>query len=258
MPSSALWCLRLTVALQCFAAGRIAWVAGSTVNGWLFMRAGFPESVGGTIDQVAAALLLFISAAIIIYPKRSFCFLAAGWMFALALTTYLNPGTSVDSLALFAHAVRFMAPLCLAFVLPSTKSELFEDLKVSQTTAWLLLLGASSTFIAHGIEAFEHYGRFIDLLIGSASRVGLKLSQSNAETTLTVIGVQDFLLVALLLLRRWRWVAGWMAFWGFATALSRMTTMGSGSWHQTAVRVANGGVPLAIFLAWRPLFRPNS
>ena len=138
------------------------------------------------------------------------------------------------------------------------KSELFEDLKVSQTTAWLLLLGASSTFIAHGIEAFEHYGRFVDLLIGSASRVGLRLSQSSAETALTVIGVQDFLLVALLLLRRWRWVAGWMAFWGFATALSRMTTMGSGSWHQTAVRVANGGVPLAIFLAWRPLFRPNS
>ena len=222
------------------------------------MKAGLPEHIGGSVDQIAAALLSCISIAVLLRPSKVACLLAAGWMFAVALATYLNPGTSVDSLSLFAHAVRFTAPLCLAFSLPSAKSQLFESTKISQTTVWLLLLGASSTFIAHGIEAFEHYGRFVDLLIGSANRVGLKLSQSNAEATLTVIGVQDFLLVALLLLRRWRWVAGWMAFWGFATALSRMTTMGSGSWHQTAVRVANGGVPLAIFLAWRPLFRPNS
>ncbi|MDE0892945.1 MAG: hypothetical protein OSB14_12240, partial [Planctomycetota bacterium] len=122
MPSSALWCLRLTVALQCFAAGRIAWVAPSEVNNWLFMTARFPEQLGSGIDQIAALLLLLISGAVIFHPHRTLCLLAAGWMFAVAVTTYLNPGTTVDNLALCAHAVRIAAPLCLAFALPNPKT----------------------------------------------------------------------------------------------------------------------------------------
>lgn len=253
MPKSAYWCLRLTVALQCFAAARIAWVAGSAVNGWLFMKAGLPEHVGSSVDQVAAILLLLASLSAVLRPSRATCLLAAAWMFAVALATYLNPGTMVDSFALCAHAVRFTAPLCLALVLPSQKTALFEPAKPSMLPLWTLILSSSATYIAHGIEALEHYGRFIDLLIGSASGLGLNLSQSSAEAALTAIGAHDILLVTLLLLRRWRWVAGWMALWGFVTALSRMTTMGADSWHQTAIRIANGGVPLAIYLAWRPL-----
>jgi hypothetical protein len=222
------------------------------------MRAGFPEELGSTVDQIAAVLLLLVSGAVLFRPNRTLCLLAAGWMLAVAVTTYLNPGTTVDSLALCAHAVRIAAPLCLAFVLPSPQTNLFGTTTTSPVTLWILLLGVSATFTAHGLEALEHYGRFVDLLIGSASRVGLTLSQSSAERALTVIAIHDFLLVGLLLLRRWRWVAGWMALWGFATALSRMTTMGGDSWHQTAVRIANGGVPLTIFLAWNPLRRSTS
>jgi len=222
------------------------------------MEAGLPENVGSVVDQIAAVLLLLVSGAVIFQPSRTICLLGAGWMLAVAITTYLNPGTTVDSLALYAHAVRIAAPLCLAFALPNPKTNLFGTTTKSPITLWVLLLGVSATFIAHGIEALEHYGRFVDLLIGSASLFGIKLSQSSAESALTVIGIHDFLLVALLLLRRWRWVAGWMALWGFATALSRMTTMGGDSWHQTAVRIANGGVPLTIYLAWRPSLRSNS
>ena len=222
------------------------------------MKAGLPEDVGAVVDQGAAILLVFVSVAVLFRPSRTICLLGAGWMLAVAITTHLNPGTTVDSLALYAHAVRVAAPLCLAFALPNPKTNLFGTTTTSPVTLWILLLGVSATFLTHGIEALEHYGRFVDLLIGSASLFGLELSQSSAEDALTVIGIHDFLLVALLLLRRWRWVAGWMALWGFATALSRMTTMGGDSWHQTAIRIANGGVPLTIYLAWRPLLRSNS
>ena len=96
----------------------------------------------------------------------------------------------------------------------------------------------------------------LDLLILRSQ--GQRLSQASAEQLLTVIGLQDFILAALLLLRRWRWIAGWMAIWGLATALSRVTSMGVDSWHQSVLRLANGGVPLTLFLAWHHLIRLSS
>ena len=257
MPNTALWCLRLSVALQCFAAARIAWVAGSAVNGWLFMRAGLPEGVGSVTDQIAAIILLLVSASALFRPERILFLLGAAWMLAIALATFFNPGTTSDSLALCSHAVRIAAPLCLAIALPNHQAKLFGTITPSPTALWILLVGTAATFTAHGIEALQHYGRFVDLLIGSGQLLGLTLSQSSAESILTGIGLHDLLLVILLFSRRWRGIAGWMAIWGFATALSRMTTMGGDSWHQTAVRVANGGAPLTIFLAWTQL-RPST
>ena len=259
MSTSALWCLRISVAAQCLATARTAWVVGSSVNGWLFMKAGLPETVASTTDQVATALLLVIAASVLLRPVRVLLLVSAAWMAAEALAIWANPGTVVDSVAPFAHAVRIAAPLGLAFLLPKTKRELFQMPSRSPLALWILLLGTSATFIAHGMEALQHYGRFVDLIIGSAKQwIGWDLSQSGAEAALTFIGIHDILLAALLLLRRWRWVAGWMALWGLATALSRMTAMGGDSWHQSVLRIANGGVPLAIYLSWWQLVRPSA
>ena len=258
MPAPALWCLRLSVAGQCIAAARTARVAGSEVNSWLFMKAGLPESVASFTDQVAAGLLFMVAVSAIVRPIRGLLFFNAAWMAAVAFAIFTNPGTTVDALAPFSHAVRVAAPLGLALLPLDAGEELRHSARKSTFALWILLLGVAATFIAHGIEALQHYGRFVDLIIGSAKQwLGLGVTQQTAEQLLTVIGVQDILFAPLLLSRRWRWVAGWMAFWGLSTALSRVTAMGDGSWHQSLIRIANGGVPLALYLGWWHLVRPS-
>lgn len=259
MSAPALLCLRVSVALQCIAEARNAWVAGSDVNGWLFMRAGLSESTAILTDQVAAILLVAIAASSLFRPLRPLLLLGAAWMAAVALAIWNNPGTTVDSLAPLAHAVRIAAPLGLALLLPEPRKLFNQRPARTSIGVWILLIGTAATFAAHGMEALGHYGRFVDLMIGSAQRwLGWDLSQSAAETSLTLIGIHDLLLAALLLSRRWRWVAGWMALWGFATALSRMTAMGGSSWYESAIRIANAGVPLALYLAWWQIVRSRA
>lgn len=258
MPASLLWCLRISVAGQCIAAARNAWFASSEVNGWLFMKAGLPESVASLTDQIAAGLLVAVAVTVIFRPIRALLFFNAAWMAAISFAVYSNPGTTVDVLAPISHAVRVAAPLGLALLPLHAGEELNCGATKTTLALWVLLLGAAATFTAHGIEALQHFGRFVDLIIGSAKQwLGWSVSQATAEQLLTVIGIQDILLALMLLSRRWRWVAGWMAIWGLSTALSRVTTMGGGSWHQSLIRIANGGVPLALFLGWWHLVRPK-
>jgi len=250
--------LRLTVAGQCIAAARNAWFASSEVNGWLFMKAGLPEHIASLADQVAAGVLLAVAASAIVRPIRALLFFNAAWMAAVALAVWDNPGTTVDALAPIAHGVRIAAPLGLALLTLRTGEELGGSSTRATLALWVLLVGVAATFVAHGLEALQHYGRFVDLIIGSAKRwLGWSITQARAEQLLTAIGVQDLILAVMLLSRRWRWVAGWMALWGICTALSRVTSMGGGSWHQSLIRIANGGVPLALFLGWWHLVRPS-
>ena len=258
MPASILWCLRISVAGQCIAAARTAWVAGSEINGWLFIKVGLPESVASFTDQVAAGLLLAVAASAIFRPLRALYLFNAAWMAAVCFAVFTNPGTAVDVLAPISHAVRVAAPLTLALLPLRPGEELRLGAPKTTLALWVLLFGVAATFTAHGLEALQHYGRFVDLIIGSAKHwLGWSVSQATAEQLLTVIGIQDILLALMLLSRRWRWVAGWMALWGLSTALSRVTAMGGGSWHQSLIRIANGGVPLALFLGWWHLVRPS-
>ncbi|MDP6539421.1 MAG: metallophosphoesterase family protein [Planctomycetota bacterium] len=251
----ALWCLRVTVALQCIAAARTAWVTGSAVNGWLFMRAGVAPDTANLVDRVAASALAAAAVSVLVRPWRVFLLIPAVWIAAIMVATRTNPGSAVDYLAPAAHAVRLAAPLGLiAWLAQGERAALSRQVGV-----WILLVGSSASFAAHGLEALNHHGQFVDLLIGTARRWTVwDLSQSSAENALVCIGTADLLLAALLLARRWRWVAGWMALWGLVTALSRMTAMGGGVWFMSAERAANAGVPLALSLAWWQVVRSHA
>ena len=293
MPATALWCLRLSVAAQCIVAARPAFGGGpSKVNTWLFMAADLPEIVPRTTDQVAAYFLLIVAASVLLRPVRALVFLSAVWMAAIALATWAVKGETFYALAPLAHAALVAAPLGLALLLPGAKKSLFGGATPSRVGLWILVLGASVTFTAHGLEALGYKDirpnqDFMTLLQGSAKHLfDWRISDSNAETILRVIGIQDLLLAALLLLFgttgvvlyvlknlngikktfgpvenflfRWRWVAGWMALWGFTPALLRITGNGIGFWYETVGRFANGGVPLALYLAWWQLVRPSA
>jgi hypothetical protein len=108
------------------------------------------------------------------------------------------------------------------------------------------------TFVAHGVEAWQHYPEFIDYWIGTNRHLlDARMSQSTAETLLTLIGCADFLAAALMVTTRWRAVGWWMVFWGTITAFSRITSYGLNmGWYATAVRAPHVGVPLAVVLYW--------
>ncbi len=44
-----------------------------------------------------------------------------------------------------------------------------------------------------------------------------------------------------------------MAVWGFVTAMSRMTAYGWDHWHDLALRICNGGIPLFLWAYWKSL-----
>ena len=256
MPKAALWTLRLSIVALALASARNAWIPGSAINSWLFMKAGLPETVASGIDRFGAALMVGVVISALVRPSRVLLLAGATWMLCVAFARWDNPGATADGLAPLSHAVRIGALLALALL--SGRPDL-ERRPAAGLVGWVLLLGTSLTFVGHGIEALQHSGPFVDLIIGTVKRwTGHRLSQASAEQLLTVIGLQDFILAALLLLRRWRWIAGWMAIWGLATALSRVTSMGLDSWHHSLLRLANGGVPLTLFLAWHHLIKLSS
>ena len=190
----------------------------------------------------------------LVRPSRALMLAGATWILGIALARWDNPGAAADHLAPISHAVRIGSLLALALLAGRRDPE---RPPLGVAAGWVLLLGTSLTFVGHGIEALRHSGPFVDLMIGTVRRwTDLRLTQATAEDLLTVIGLQDLLLAGLLLLRRWRWIAGWMAFWGIVTALSRVTAMGMDSWYETVLRLANGGVPLTLFFAWQYLTRP--
>lgn len=116
----------------------------------------------------------------------------------------------------------------------------------------MLRYAVAMVFLAHGIEAWQLNPKFVDLIINSAQRVaGWNISESAAEVCLASIGGIDMMIAIACVGVRSRTVMWWMAFWGFATALSRLVANGwQMSWHETFARTPHFGIPLAVALWW--------
>ena len=110
-------------------------------------------------------------------------------------------------------------------------------------------------FLGHGWYAFQATPGFQALLAGSTG-----LSIESAATLLPVIGVIDFGIAALALIRPIRIVLLYAAIWGFLTALSRPLS-GATDVFGFIERFPNCGVPLALLWfrgipkQWRDWFR---
>lgn len=231
---------------------------GTPVGTWLFLDHLWPELAtkrlewAGTVAATGGSLLVAFARR----PVARFlgAAVASAWCLALALAEWNNGGAAFTHLAVPAHATRIAAPLILA---------LWE---ARGAAAGILRLSIASTFLVHGIEALGLHAGFVDYLLAADRNIfGLGLTQGGAEITLRLIGVHDVALALLVLAGlRDRRVLGWMAIWGAITALSRVVQMGGHGLHHTVVRVANGGLPLALLLLHhevsmtRSLLRPGA
>src|SRR5690606_7198667 len=111
--------------------------------------------------------------------------------------------------------------------------------------------GTALAFFGHGLEALWLSPHFADLILFSAFRWEIDVSEITATGLLTGIGVIDLLLAISMVLRRWYFVAIYAAIWGLVTAFSRITANGLDfGWYETLIRAAHFGLPAALAIYW--------
>ena len=277
MNKNLLWFLRILVIVQSMGyAAKLA--APSALNSFLLGSMGDPFVT--YLDQSVQVFLWFSSAALLglgflnplarsLARRIDFTLLGllAGWSFVLAIFSWwVNPGNPFHATDPIGHAVRFAAPVALLLFIAFPGRE--QESKIE----WLLRLGVAGTFVGHGLCALWLKPSFVDLIIGTMNlflgdpvftavsfqdlEEALSIAASRqviAESVLPIIAIQDFILVAFLLFpgKSIKTIALWMAVWGFVTAVSRMTTYGWDHWHDLALRICNGGIPLFLWVYWK-------
>ena len=167
------------------------------------------------------------------------------------------------------HATRIIVPLALLVMLPFRGRAAVASWRIG-SGEWLLRLAVACTFFAHGYLALNHAGVFVDLILWSGENLqkivpqaardwlGQILTQSHAESALTVIGLIDMLVATAVLVIRSRSIALYMVIWGSITATSRLTAQGWEKYPDTFLRAANAGIPLALLLYWHFGRRPKA
>ena len=241
-----IWVLRIAVLLQCVGLFRIIHLDGTAIGTTMFMSWGWSEATMLLVERGAGWALILAGLTTLVRPMRPALVFVSGWFLLVAFATWYQAGSFGAPYAVPAHATRFILPLALAAVVwPASEAGRRRAAELA------LRVAAAATFTAHGIEALRHHPLFIDYVITAFSRVGIAISEAQTRHILVAIGVQDLFLAALILARRWRAVAAYMAFWGAITAGSRIVHMGFAKWPAVAVRAANVAVPLALFMLWR-------
>jgi len=285
--------LLATIGVQCLGVAAWTHVGETPLFELLVFDWEWPEETGSLIERVAVLKLLALGVLLFLFgllalfthwPRTPGWLVVltalslasiASWQLVLTLCQWfrgegfrpmLSWGALEDRLLGYfvfgEEAVRWGAPLALILWLPWPGRQQISWRRVG-TVLWLLRLAAAGTFSVHGYEAIRTNARFIDLIIAAGYRLlDQQVSEPTAGRILLVIGIIDIALALLLVTRRWRWVAFYMAAWGFITATSRVILLGPGGYPEMLLRAANGGVPLAIGLAWLYLppksFTPDS
>ena len=110
-----------------------------------------------------------------------------------------------------------------------------------RTAEWILRLGVSMEFAGHGMlccMGSATYALMVTNIFG--------IEASSSESLLMGVGVLDLIVAVLILVRPFRGVIAWAAFWGMATALAR--PLSGATWVQFVERGANWAAPMALLL----------
>jgi hypothetical protein len=151
-------------------------------------------------------------------------------------------GHRLSYLAIPAHASQIIAPVALVW------SNRLDPGGARKALEALLRAAVGVTFLAHGWEALQWHPRFIDYVVTASELfTGDAVSDATATSVVTVIGLQDLVLAALVLAGiRWRFLLIWMALWATLAAGARVVFGGWARYPAVFVRAANGGLPLTL------------
>ena len=177
--------------------------------------------------------------------------LVAGYFLWSAFESWTsNPENPFKQCILLNHAVRYVGPVVLGVWMWRLGRNM--EVSLPDKWVWVLRFAAAATFAGHGFNALRGSPAHVELIqFTYINLLGREISLELAKQVLAYIGTMDVVLALLLVLRRWRWVAMWMAVWGLVTAGSRLSAYGIGEgWNLTAIRLGNGGIPLVIWWLW--------
>lgn len=240
--------LRVGTALTLAGLAASVLLYGSPLFTWLWLEADWPESRALAVDR-AGAFALLVAIPMLFVPRAWLGLKLASWWLLLISLAAAATGTWHPWLAPTDHASRILAPLIVAlWTLRGGPDDRVQ---------WALRAATAMTFASHGVEALLGRGLFKDYTLSVLFKLGADPSESLAGAMLFVVGLVDIACAAAILLpRRLRAVALWMAIWGGFTALLRVSYAGWTQWPETLMRVANCAVPLTLFLLWKP--RPKT
>ena len=154
--------LRIVVAVQCLgvAIGMLTGQMDSTSIEALGERTGWSRDWQAAMSQFIAIAMLLASPLIIVRQMRTALGAIAVWMLGEALAAMWLDRGYIPQLEPAEHAVRYLGPLAL--LLWELQGQ--AGLRYRGTGAFLLRLGASVTFIGHGIVAWSHNPQFVALI----------------------------------------------------------------------------------------------
>ncbi|MCC5931602.1 MAG: hypothetical protein JJU28_20310 [Cyclobacteriaceae bacterium] len=197
------------------------------------------------IERTASYLLFFAAVLMFIYPNRPLALSIFFYMLFLAYTGFQLRSGPFSHLIFFTSAMRTGTPL-IVFLLMTYPRLLENNVYIKRLLIFTCLISAA-TFMAHGWEAIHHYPKFIKLISGSfVNLFHLALPETAIIGALSIIGTVDILTGLGIVIYPTRYLAAWMAFWGFITAMSRITESGLGAFSEVLVRAPHFILPLAI------------
>ncbi|NCX95578.1 MAG: hypothetical protein EBX41_04055 [Chitinophagia bacterium] len=110
--------------------------------------------------------------------------------------------------------------------------------KEQKLLAWILRIGVCGTFIGHGTYALQVKPTWIKLI------TSLGFTPGFAVTAMPVIGIVDYIVAILALLKPNKYLFMWAALWCTLTAFSRITA--GESVLELLERFSNIACPLAL------------
>ena len=199
-------------------------------------------------------LITFVGICVIVFPWLEnstvvviLATIVGLYLYLQAYGVVLNGGQRFSEIAVWAHATRWGLPLLLiGWTLMKAVRDQTKRERLAKFICYLGLVCCAVTFAAHGWEALNHNAPFQDLMFGSASRIGLSLTEKFVKIALTLIGIMDIFLAITIIVRPSRYPLLLMATWGLITALSRPLSIGLDLWYEAAIRSANCLLPLAV------------
>ncbi len=241
--------MRVAFVLMAIAVSTTALLYDNSIKSTLFINWDLDEATEITVTQVWAWLLIG-SAVAGLHPRAFAAHLVTAALMALLMCADVVQGEILPQLTPFSQASRYIAPLALALLLARPSSDRF--------AIATLRISAAATFAGHGARALHHDSSFADLIFSTALNLfDLEIEQGTVESTLTVIGICDLLLAALVTTGRFRWPLALMAGWGLITALSRLAQYELEGWRLVLERLPNAAVPLSAFIL-TPRTRSNA
>jgi acid phosphatase type 7 len=248
--------LGAAVALHALATFLMVHSARQTQFGnLLFMVMELPHGQAVQVEKISVSILLALAVVSALRPRLLTLLPVGAYVLLEAWSAFYQGGDRFSEWTLAAHALRWVTPFALALLaVPFLASRVPVSIRRAGA-GWVLRLAVATVFVIHGLECVWGYPRFADLIIGSARGVfDVRVSESLALQVMQVIGIVDLAVAAAIVLRPWRAVLVWAAFWGGITAVSRVLALGPGAYFEVLLRSSHLLAPLALI----PLLHPGA